>query len=197
MLLTFLAQIGEGFLIKSIASFDDTLTRIPVISHETNTVNGRIAFSVGTLLALTVILFITIFFSSLLSQLPHSRLLVAGLILVLAVFIYFDIGFPHAKKLESKVIKLEVAYIKTIKIILIGFVVSFITLLDDAVILMPLFIGDQLNIFFAIIGIYLAAIVQILAVIFFGGRLEKFKYKKELASLSLLLLSILIFIGVL
>lgn len=84
-------QIISGFFVKAIASFDDTLTRIPVIVELTRGKQGKIAFSIGTLLALTVILIIVIFFSALLNLLPLTRFIIAGLILLLAIAVYFEI----------------------------------------------------------------------------------------------------------
>ena len=195
MLNILLATFGEGFLVKSIASFDDTLTRIPVISHLTKTRLGRIAFSIGTLLALTVILVLAVFFSELLSLIPHTRLIAAGLILILAIFVYFDVfvGEP-SRRLESRLSILNSSH-NLLKIIWIGFLVSFITLIDDSFVLIPLFLKDHVSNAATILGVYLAALVQIFAVIYFGESLEKIKYKKELASSSLFILSVLVAFG--
>ena len=196
MYLYFLWKLGEGFLVKTIASFDDALTHIPVISYLTKTKQGRIAFSIGTLLALTVILFISVSFSTLLSKIPYSHQIAAVLIFILAVLIYFDLFLvKSANTLTSKFSNIETSH-SYLRLIMIGFLVSFITLIDDGFVLIPLFLNDNLTRLASIIGVYLGAILQILLVIYFGGRLEKVKYKKELASGSLFLLSILVFFGI-
>ena len=186
----------EGFFVKSIASFDDTLTHIPVISYLTKTKQGRVAFSIGTFLALTVILIIAIFFSTFLSKIYYAHQIAASLILVLALLIYFDVFLVKStNRLASRFSKLNSSqnYLRLIKA---GFLVSFITLIDDAFVLIPLFLHDNLSRLLSIVGVYLAATLQILIVIYFGGRLEKVKYKKELAAVSLLILSILVYTGV-
>ncbi len=187
--------IGEGFLVKSIASFDDTITRIPVITHLTKTYKGRIAFSVGTLLALTAILLIAIFFSGIINLFPYSRQLTAGLIFILAVLLYFDLFLTAESRYESKILSQESSH-KLLKITWMGFVVSFITLIDDSFVLLPLFLRDHLSNFYSVIGVYLAALAQIVLVIYFGESLKKIKHKKELAAGSLVLLSILVVTGV-
>lgn len=189
-------KIGEGFLVKTIASFDDTLTRIPVISHLTKTRRGRIAFSIGTLLALTVILIIALFFSTVLSLIPYTRQIASVLIFTLAILIYFDVFLIRStNRLASRLSTLDSSQ-NLAKIMGIGFLVSFITLIDDSFVLVPLFLSDNFSKFSSIIGVYLAAILQILAVIYFGERLERIKHKKELASASLFILSVLVFMGI-
>ena len=187
----------EGFIVKSIASFDDTLTRIPVIIQLTRTKAGRVAFSIGTLLALTAILVLAIFFSFLLDLIPYRRQVVSALIFILALLVYFDVFISASnRQIESKFLPTSLSTKDFNKLVSIGFVVSFVTYLDDSIVLVPLFFGDHLNKFLAVVGIYLAAIVQILAVIYFGEKLAKIKFKKEIASGALVLLSVLVFIGV-
>lgn len=196
MPLFLLWKIGEGFFVKTIASFDDTLTRIPVISYLTKTKRGRIAFSIGTFLALTVILVIALFFSSILSLIPYTRQIAASLIFILAVLIHFDIFLTQStNRLASKLSAIDSSQ-NLIRIMRIGFLVSFITLIDDSFVLVPLFLSDNVSKLASIIGVYLAAILQILAVIYFGERLGKIKHKKELASSSLFILSVLVFTGI-
>ncbi len=50
----FLKSFLAGFVVKSIASFDDTVTKIPVITSLTQTREGKIAFAVGNLGAVAV-----------------------------------------------------------------------------------------------------------------------------------------------
>ena len=74
-----------GFFAKTIASFDDMLTRIPVLAALTRTWKGRIAFSVGTLLATALIIFLAQFFASLIQNIPYQRYIIAGIIGLLAL----------------------------------------------------------------------------------------------------------------
>ena len=78
-------QIATGFFVKGIASFDDTLTRIPIIAELTRTKKGRIAFSFGTIIALTVIVTIAILFSNILDRIAFRNQIIALLIFVLAI----------------------------------------------------------------------------------------------------------------
>lgn len=194
----FLQQILTGFLVKSIASFDDTLTRIPLLAQLTGTNKGRIAFSVGTLLALTIILIIAIFFSFLLDLIPFRRQILAALIFLISIAVYLEIFIRSSdQKLKQKLTSLEAtSHIRFVKLIGIGFIISFITLIDDAIVLVPLFIEDNMTKLFSLIGVYLAALVQIVLVVYFSSEIEKIKYKKEIASLSLVVLAVLVWWGV-
>lgn len=190
----FLQQVLAGFIVKSIASFDDTLTRIPVLAELTRGKAGKIAFSVGTLLALTVILIVVIFFSALLQAIPYRQYLVAVLIFLLAVSIYLGISSPQKEeKVQRKLLRAQaISNGRFLRLIGIGFVVSLITYLDDMVILVPLFIGDNGSKFFSLIGVYLATLVQIVLVIYFSRQISQIKYRKEIASGALIILSVLV-----
>ena len=187
-------QIITGFLVKSIASFDDTLTKIPILAHLTKTTPGRIAFSVGSLLALSVILVIAISFSFLFDLIPAREKVLAVLIFLLALAVYFDV-FTRREESSIKSTLSDVqqtANTHFSKLVLASFIISFITLIDDALVLIPLFVGNDLSKFLALIGIYLAALAQIFAVLYFSRLLEKMKYKKELAAIALTILAILV-----
>lgn len=195
MIIIFLQQITEGFFVKSIASFDDTLTKIPIIAQLTQTREGRIAFSIGSLIALTLILAIALFLSVLLNLIPYRQYVIGALILFLSFAVYFEIFSKRTDRNLSKKLE-EISQIRFLKLIVAGFLVSFITLLDDVIILTPLFVGDNLTRFLSITGVYAAGIVQILLVIYFGERINQFKYKKELASTALVILAFLVFRGI-
>jgi len=172
-----------GFLVKFAASFDDTLTRIPVLSALTKTRKGKIAFSLGTILALTVIIILAIAFSSVLETVPYISQVVAVLIFVLALAVYrgfsisISMGMPGAARLT--------------RLVLIGFVVSLVTFLDDMIVLLPLFLGHGVEKYYRIAGIYLALLVQIGAVIYLSKFIDRLKYKKELAAGALGVLAVL------
>ncbi len=192
-----LQHIFIGFLVKSIASFDDTLTRIPILAELTKTFKGKVAFSIGTLLALTVILIIAIFFSSLFELIPFRQQVLAALIALLGLAVYFELFIPKEDNKLHRMFFSQNArsHSHFINLLAIGFVISFITFLDDALVLLPLFISDNTQTFLATIGIYIAALTQIVLVIFLSKQLEKIKYKKEMATGALLILAFFVWFG--
>lgn len=185
-----------GFFVKSAASFDDTLTRIPIISLLTKTLKGKIAFSMGTLLALSVILIFTSLIYSVLELFPYKKYLIAGLIFILAILVYFGffIKVPIAK--VEKLVKPEFTTRRFLKLLVVGFVISFITLIDDSLVLVPLFVEDRLSTAIAISGVYAATLIQIAIVIYFGEKINNIRFKREISSGALILLSVLILFGV-
>lgn len=193
----FLQHLLTGFIVKSIASFDDTLTRIPIMAEVTRGRLGKIAFSIGTLLALTVILILIISFSHLLEAIPYRRYFVAGLIFILGLVVYFELFSPKKEeRVQEKLINMQhISHARFFRLIGIGFIISFITYLDDAVVLVPLFLNYD-AIFFSILGVYLAALVQIIVVIYFSKQISRIKYRKEIASAALIILSILVALGI-
>ena len=193
----FLQQIATGFIVKTIASFDDTLTRIPILAELTKLKSGKIAFSIGTLLALTTILIPVLFFSHILNAIPYRQYFIAILIFILGISVYLELLTPKEEKIQHKLIQSQAtSHVRFLKLISIGFIVSLITYLDDMVVLIPLFLGDNTTRFLSVIGIYLAALLQIIIVIYFSKQLSQIKYKKELASGALMILSLLVGFGI-
>lgn len=194
----FFQEIITGFIVKSIASFDDTLTRVPVMAELTRGKKGKVAFSIGTLLALTVILSVVIFFSALLNLIPYRQYLVASLIFILGVSVYLELFTPKKEeRIQHKLVKSQqISKVRFIRLIGIGFVISLVTYLDDMIVLIPLFLGDSTAKFLSLIGIYLAALSQIIVVIFLSKQISRIKYRKEIASGALILLSVLVVLGI-
>ncbi|MBD3247877.1 hypothetical protein GF382_01135 [Candidatus Falkowbacteria bacterium] len=188
-----------GILAKALASFDDVVTRIPIIAHFTRSRKGRIAFALGNLLAVSVAIVLAWLFSSLLNNLPNTHLITSILIMVLAISIYFDLfGKKRKEKIDSTVVKLnrKISRARFLKLIAIGFIASLVTLLDDFIVLTPLFLGSFWTSAFAIAGIYLATIVQLIVVIYLSKYLYRLKHVKKMAVFGLLILAILIFFKV-
>ena len=119
-----IVQIARGVFVKGIASFDDTLTRIPIIAELTRTKKGRIAFSFGTICALTVIVTIAILFSNILNRIAFRNQIIALLIFVLAILVYFEVFINKSqKKVEKSLKKVKARSVPIVKLISIGFII--------------------------------------------------------------------------
>ena len=191
--------ILSGFFVKMIAGFDDTLTRIPIAATLTRTKRGRFAFAGGVFLAICLAMVVSFLFASVIKSLPYFRYISATLIFLLAVSIYFDIFIREPKKqVEKKVKKIKPISAKRIfKLIGIGFIVAFATLIDDTIAYSSLFLGDISNIPYIIGGILVATFLQLGVIIYFSKKVMKFKWKKEVTTVGLLVLAVLILLGVL
>ncbi|HMB25811.1 MAG TPA: hypothetical protein VKP03_00150 [Patescibacteria group bacterium] len=189
----------EGMALKIIASFDDVISRIPLIATVTKRKKGAIAFSIGNILAISLAMVLAYVFGSFLQELPYTKYITSGLIVLLALSVQFDaLVISSRKKVDKKIKKIKkLSWERLGQLTVIGFVVSFVTILDDIIVLIPLFLRDGNRIIFSVLGIYLATIIQILAVIYFGQKLYAFKYKKQVAVFSLLILAILIVFNIL
>ena len=185
-----------GGIAKTLASFDDTITRIPIIAQVTKTRIGRIAFSIGNLLAVTVAITLAWIFSSILEKFPYTRIIVSGLIFLLAIVVYFDLlGKKEVRKIEKtkKKIETKISSMRFFRLVGIGFVVSFITLIDDFIVLTPLFFGSVISQIATVVGIYTATVIQILLVIYMARKIAKWRYVKEIATLGLIILAIIVY----
>ncbi|MBU2639470.1 MAG: hypothetical protein KKG75_02045 [Nanoarchaeota archaeon] len=187
-----------GFFAKIVTGFDDTLTHVPVIASLTRTKRGRFAFGFGILLGIGVAIMIALFFSTWIKGFRYFRYVVAVLLFSLAGLIYFDILVTKPRKKEEmklKKLKKPIGIKRISKLIGIGFVASFVTVLDDTVAYSSLFLKNGK--IFAIIGILTAAILEILVVIYFSKKISGIKYKEKIASIGLLILGVLVLLGIL
>ncbi len=187
-----------GIFVKIITGLDDTITHVPVLASIAKTRMGQIAFSIGTLLAIIAAIVAALFFAAVLQQFPYYRYVAAMLVFLLALSIYCDL-FVHEPraKAEKRILKNHRISAKRFGALLgVGFVASVATVLDDVIAYMPLFLVSNTATFFAILGILVAAIIEIVAVIYFSERIISLPYKEEIASLGLVVLGVLLMTGV-
>ena len=189
----------SGFFVKAIAGFDDSMIRIPICSNITKTKKGRFAFAIGTFLAITLAIIFSFLFGSVIKSIPYSNYILGTLILFLALSIYFDWFIQKPKKeVEKKLKKIKrVSTKRFFKLMTIGFFVAFATIIDDTIAYSALFLGPTSNMPFVIGGIFTATILQLTVLVYFSEKLMRLKYKKEITTLGLVILGILILTGVL
>lgn len=188
-----------GFVIKTVTGIDDVLTRVPVVASVTRSRVGKIVFSFGAVTAVMVATAIAYFLSTFIQDVPSYRYIVSGLIAILAVTVYFNI-FAH--KPESKAVKRVVTLQnmskgRFVELFAIGFIASFITVLDDVIAFTPIFFHDFSLMVFGITGILTATVCQAVLVVYASGFLVKIPHKEKIAAAGLMLLSIGMFLGLL
>lgn len=189
----------SGFFVKMIAGFDDSMIRIPVCANLTRTKKGRIAFAIGVLLAIILAILFSLFFGSVIKSLPYSNYISAGLIFLLALSIYFGWFIQNPKKkVEKKLRKIKpISTKRFFKLLAVGFFVAFATIIDDTIAYSALFLGPSSNFPFVIGGIFAATILQLSVLIYFSKKFMQIKHKKEITSIGLSILGVLILLGVL
>jgi len=189
----------SGFIVKIIAGFDDTMTRIPVVANITKTKRGRIAFSIGVFFAVTVAIILSFLFGSTIKSIPYSNYISAALIFLIALSIYFDWFTQKPKKnVERELKKIKRISLKRFfKLIIIGFFTAFATIIDDIIVYSGLFLGPIANTPYIVAGIFVATLLQISILIYFSKKVMAFKYKKEVTTVGLILLSLLILFKIL
>jgi len=185
-----------GFVVKIITGFDDTITHIPVIASVTRTRLGKIAFSIGTLLAIISAIIAAGFFATIIRAFAYYKYISAALLFILAAAIHFDIlVHKERSKAEKFVLGCKKFHVRCAKLIAVGFVASIATVLDDIIAYSALFLDTFIRPY-AMIGILSATILEIIVVIYFSEKIAKIKYKDEIASIGLVLLGILMLLGI-
>ncbi len=186
--------LASAFFVKIIAGFDDTMTRIPILANITRTKLGKFAFVIGVFLAITLAIIISFLFGSAIKAIPYSNYIAAGLIFLIAMSIYFDWFVQKPKKrVERSLVHLKpISKKRFIKLIIIGFLTAFATIIDDMIVYSGLFLGPISNIPYIVVGILLATTLQLGAVIYFSHKLMDLKYKKEITVIGLIILAGLI-----
>ncbi len=188
--------IIAGFVLKTLVSFDDVTARIPVIAHFAKSRRGRIAFALGNLLAVTLVIFLVWSFAETIKGFKNINEIAAGLILILSLIVYFDLfGKHHPRNIKKKArkTKKQISGAKFLELSVIGFGISLITLLDDFIVLTPIFLTHSLNQIFAILGIYISTFIQVGLMVYFGKKIAKLKRLREISTAGLLILAVLIY----
>jgi len=192
-----------GFFLKLITGLDDTIVHIPLIANMTRSKIGRMAFATGIFIAIIFALFVSVIFSGIIGSFKYYNLISATLILILAGSIYYDtfLEKPRKKieaKLDSKKVKKEIekSEISTkrfFKLIGIGFVAAFATVIDDIIAYSSIFLnGSSAQIIYGILGILTATSIELYVVVHFSKKIQKIKYKKQITVAGLAVLSMLI-----
>jgi len=187
----------SGFFVKILAGFDDTMTRIPIMSYMTKTKKGRIAFALGIFIAVTLVMIFAFLFASVIKAIPYANYISAGLIFLLAMSIQFDLLIQKPKKgIRKKLLRIKKVSIKRFfKLIGFGFLTAFITIIDDTIAYSGLFLNTLSNPVPVIVGIFFGTILQLTVIVYFSQKFSKLKYKKEITVFGLVLLSLLIAMG--
>jgi hypothetical protein len=186
-----------GFSINLFTSIDDALTRIPILSANTRSNKGRLAFSFGNLLAVTVAVAISYALSQFLTTLPGGNVMIATFIFFLAGILHFDLlAIRPPAKLQAKIEDTQVSPQRITKLIALGFAMTFITMIDDMFALAPLFTHSVKESLVAIIGIYTSSLLLIVGVIFFAEKLTAIPHKRSIATGTLILFGFLLLFGV-
>jgi len=195
-----LKSIFSGLFVKLVTGFDDLMIHIPIIATMTKTRRGKIAFSIGILLAITSAIILALIFASTIKLLPYNHFISASLLILLAFSIQFNwFNKPKQKteeKLKTKKVK-EGLKIKRIslkrffKLIGIGFITAFATVIDDTIAYSAL-LGNLSTVPYVILGIYITTFVEIFAVIYFSRKISKIPYKKQLTVFGLIVISMLL-----
>lgn len=183
-----------GIFVKIITGLDDTLTHIPVMASVTRTRFGRIAFSIGTLLAVCLAIVFSFFLVNILKSFPYTRYILVGMILALALAIYLDVFVHSPRKRAEILIKKPGKHF--VQMLGVGFIASVATVLDDIIAYTPLFLDSIPTRILAISGILVGTLLEIWLVIVFSKKIAAFKYKEEVAAAGLVVLSILILLKV-
>lgn len=186
-----------GFLVKVITGFDDTITRVPVIASIATTRIGKLAFSIGTLIAVALAIFVAVFFAGFLRTFPYSKSIAALLLFILALAVYFDVFVTKPrKKVEEKLLKNSISFERFVSLLGVGFLASVATVIDDIVAFAPLFLSS-VKISWSVARIIFATLIEITAVIFFAEKINNLPYKNEIASAGLVVLGVATLSGLL
>lgn len=188
----------SGFFVKLLAGFDDTVTRISVMSNMTKSHKGRIAFALGIFVAISVVTLIAFLFAAAIREIPYSNFISAGLIFLLALSIQFDLFTQKPKKKIKEKLKVQrVSVERFFTLIFWGFLTAFITIIDDTIAYAGVFLNSISNPLPVVGGIFLGTVLQLGFIVYSSRKLASLKYEKEITVAGLILLSLLLALKVL
>lgn len=182
--------IIQGFLVKLLTGGDDTLVHIPLLGSLFKRRSCKINFLMGMSFSLIIILSLSLLFAGLLKQIPYTHYISAGLLIILATVVYFDL-LKFKPKLEQKC-EQEVKSNINFQAFLAGLVAFFTTAIDDAIIYSSILLKPLKENFFIILGILIAFTIEIIIIFYFSKQISKLKYTKEITTVVLITLAFLI-----
>ncbi len=191
-----LKQFVLGFFAKTVASLDDTATKVPVVAAVAKRRSGKYAFALGNIIALFVTILIAGSVASLIAGFAYTRYVLGAIIVILAITIRYDVFVVREQKFSRGLLRRAKRRFSFIHLVGIGFLVTLITLIDDTVAYLPLLNGDWGPRLFAVGGIVLSTLIQLFLLIYFSEALQKFRYAKQVSFYGLLIFAVLIFAGV-
>jgi len=182
----------EGFLVKLLTGGDDTLVQIPILGRLFKKNGYKAFFLIGMFISLSVIIILSLFFSGLLKMLPYPHYISAGLLVFLAIIVYFNLFFFKPKPRIEKKIEEEMKLKRVFHAFLAGFLAFFITAIDDAIVYSSVFLKSLAENLYVILGIVIAFVLEIAVIYFFSEKIAKLKYTKEITTVALLVLAVLV-----
>jgi len=190
-----LKQFILGFVVETLASFDDMLTTVPLMIAATRSRLGKVLFAIGSMLGIAVVALLAAFFAPLIAQIPYSRYIVVGLIFLMAAMVYFrQLAklFKGGARVVDKLAARKMDMDRFLILFTVGFITSFFTLIDDAVAFIPLFVENHTKAWAAGAGIMLSGLLQTIALIYLAEQIERFKYRRQVTTAGLLLYGFLV-----
>ena len=182
--------IIQGFLVKLVTGGDDTLVHIPLISTLFKRRSCKINFLIGMFFSLGIIVILSLLFASFLKTVPYTHYVSAGLLVILAILIYFDL-LKFKSKMERKCeedVKMNFNY----QAFFAGLMAFFATAIDDAIIYSSVLLKPLKDNLFVIVGIAIAFLLEVLVIFYFSKHVAKLKYTKEITTLALITLAVLV-----
>lgn len=194
---TMLRSLLAGFTINLLTSIDDSVTRVPVLSSSARTLSGRLAFTAGNFLAVTLAIGIAYALAQVLEVLPGGNTLIAVFVFVLAGLVYFDVlTLKPPQRVDAEIKKSTVSGTRLAKLVGLGFVMTFLMVIDDIFALAPLFTDSWRASLSAIVGIYGATLFLAVGVIYFAKQLAALPHQRLIATGTLVAFGCLLLLGV-
>lgn len=189
-----------GFVIKIAAGFDDMFSRVPVMVALTRTRIGKVAFALGNLFAVILVIAVVRHIAPLMGGIENYRTFVGVAILIIAAAVYFEVFSGFAIRRQEGAVKRFSTRFSTerfLTLVVVGFIVSLFTLVDDAVVYMPLFVQQEgSSSWFAAAGILVATFIQLMVLVYAAERLAKVRHQKVFSAVALVVYAVLVLTGV-
>ena len=179
-----------GFIVKISTGLDDALIHIPIVSNISKSRAGKISYAIGFMIAVLVAILISITLAEFIKELPYHNFIASGLIFMFAIVVYFNLFSLHLDNIKKPNFR-KITPRRIAMLIGMGFTLSLITIIDDVLVFSSLFISSN-AIIYTVIGIIISAILEIGLIMFVSQKVKSIKYNKEISTIILIGLGILV-----
>lgn len=187
----YLSGFLSGFIVETFASLDDTISRIPVMMGMTKTLKGKIMFAFGSFLAIFGALFAALFFADIVKGIDWFHYVTAGLIYTVAIVSYLGLFDRFQVKIRS-ITTNKTRWLRWAQLVIIGFLISFLALVDDTLLILPLFEHSFWSKFWVSAGVVISTLLQVILMVVFVKNLDALPYRREIASGGLIVYATLV-----
>jgi len=181
-----------GIIVKLFSGLDNNIVHVSFISELTKTKKGKLFFVLGILFSVIVAIGISFLFAKALVKFPYSNKISAILIFIISFIVYFDLIKKIIKPMNEKI---NPSNQRLFKLLFLGFFIGIIMNIADIIVFSGLLLNTIQKPFLALAGLFIGTLLEIFSILSLSNAISRIPYKKQITFISLIVLSVFVWLG--